>query len=76
MQTFTKGNLKGTLQPVLIDHCRVGKNGKIVWTNKTVLMLLDMNGRMLSSAQFRTNAKLKAEKFLVSLGWLVTNENI
>ena len=68
---FTKNGLTGSLQLVTIDHC-FKKGNKILWGVRQVLMLVDNQGFILSSAQFRSNAFKKAENFLISLGWSIT----
>lgn len=73
MKIFTKSILTGQLGLVTIDHC-VNRRGKIAWTTKQVLMLVDKQGAQLSSAQFRSNAFKKAENFFIDCGWFAREE--
>ena len=71
IKLFSKGDLVGSLQLVTIDHC-ISKKSKILWTSKQVLMLVNKEWQILSSAQFRSNATKQAEQFFINNGWSIS----
>jgi hypothetical protein len=69
-RVFKKGDFIGHLGFITVD-CTITRSGKIYWTNKQVLTLLDEEGRPFTNAQFRKNAYKQAENFFKSLGWVL-----